>query len=519
MSQPAITTVAAAIAAVGDDLLQESGVDINNNDALSALNTKAIDMVANELMRAGMSMVAAKQMADNAAAMSAKATADSRDLASRAFTNQHNPVPAAANDTAGTPAGGVSGDPGESTPELAPDADADADADEENEAEAGADAGTASTQASHAPAAHTLGAAPTAQAHAGQADRVHAPAIISSPLMWQPRTDFQVLTKPVDDIFTNISKVDPLFAFDLPIVAWDKPHPDIPERDPEYQFDRQALFTILYAIATRKSLSIVGPHGCGKTSIVNQVAARLGYPVCTIPMDGQLTRSLLFGKEKIGAGPNGNFTYFRDGILPRALLEPTFILFDEIDRGVSDLQYSCHSVYLQEGLSILEDDGRFIPMHPCNRVFGTANTKGRGSLDGMYQASEDMTEATRDRWSLWLEMDYQGIDDDTEVVQSKANISLEDAKIIARLAHQVREAFLESKLSQTCSMRQQLEVAEFYSFMSNGETEPDRRARMMGLAVDTIMCGRATSEDASAIRDLLKTIHPSAVSDEPLLGS
>jgi MoxR-like ATPase len=159
----------------------------------------------------------------------------------------------------------------------------------------------------------------------------------------------------------------------------------------------------------------------------------------------------------------------------------------------------------------MEHDGRRIPLHKYNRIFATANTKGRGSDDGMYAGDNEMSEATRDRFSLWLEMDYQDIDDDIIVLKAKTDgIDTRTAQIIAKLAHSIRNGFKQSSLSQTCSMRQQLETADkaVHLIKTMKARTAEEKMACLRRAIDRVILGRANEQDQNSIEGYMTVIEP-----------
>lgn len=405
-------TVAAAIATLGDRAMLEQNVTYSDSDALGRIMVEAEDLVARQLARTGMALIEARKLAEQAAVMTGRETDDSNDLADAAFRNRHAEVPTHA---AGEPA-----------------------TQEEAVADVGSPAGAPS---SPVPAPAALVDAVAAASDTPAVEVVAAPAmrpaaVVATRVPPAPKVrKYNVVMKKVHEVFAGIDASEAAFDFELPMVNWQDPHPKVPTLDAAYAFDSADLHTILYAIAENSSLNLVGPHGCGKTQAVAQVAARLNFPLITLPMDGQMSRNHMIGQEKLRVTEFGTESYFSEGELTQALAEPGFILFDEVDRAVSDLQYACHSVYLGDGLKLLEDAGRYVPQHRYNRVFATANTKGRGSMDGMYQAAEEMSEATRDRWSLWVEMDYPEAAADHGVLMRKnPDLLDEHATIISDIA-------------------------------------------------------------------------------------
>jgi cobaltochelatase CobS len=482
-------TVAAAIATLGDRAMTEQNVTYSDSDALGRIMVETEDLVARQLARAGMALIEARELAAQAAVMTGRETDESNALADLAYTNRHAEVP----------------EPAAQAPheEIAITVAAGAQTDEVVEPASGA--ALIETHVTGAPAASVeVASAPTPA-------RRQAFAVPSRVAPEPKQRRHTVVMKKVHEVFAGVDASEAAFNFELPMVNWSDPHPKVPTLDAAYAFDPADLHTILYAIAENSSLNLVGPHGCGKTQAVAQVAARLNFPLITLPMDGQMSRNHMIGQEKLRVTEFGTESYFSEGELTQALAEPGFILFDEVDRAVSDLQYACHSVYLGEGLKLLEDAGRYIPQHRYNRVFATANTKGRGSMDGMYQAAEEMSEATRDRWSLWVDMDYPEADADHAVLMRKNPALLDEhATIISGIAAEIRTAYKLSKLSQTCSMRNQLEVAKKCVFLCRGERDDVRRRKALRHAFERVILGRASPEDKIAIENFIKIKMPDA---------
>lgn len=496
-----IQTVAAAVATVGDRIANERSVNIMDADALGQVMKDAETMVSNEMARQGMSLQEAREMVSTAAVSAGRDTPESATLVTLAFQNRLNDVPEeqavdnAPEHDVETPGSALEAAGDESVGDDADDSTPD---DERNGETMVADRST-----------------PAKAKGRVSIETFRAPSRQSEQRKLIP---YNVVMKKVAAVFPGIDAGNPLFDFEIPILQWNEPHPGIPAVDSAYNMDVEHLLLMLYAVASKKSVNLVGPHGAGKTKLVEQVAARINFPVTTLPMDGQLTRSALIGQEKIRSIGGATESYFSEGLLPRALAEPGFILFDEIDRGVSDLQYACHSVYLQDGLRILEDDGRLVPFHLYNRVFATANTKGRGSMDGMYLAAEEMSEATRDRLSVWIEIDYQDEEDDINVLMKKVpGLKHTQAKTIAEIAGQIRSAFKGGNLSQTCSMRQQLDTADLAVFLTTREQDDDRKEKLLLMAFRKIIIGRASDEDRASIDLMLQAKIPGAFVGESVI--
>lgn len=485
------TEISAAYSDLCQQLTIESKVSESDWDGLARVAEDAEKMIANQLAREGMSMVEAINCVQEASSKTARSTDVSKRLVDAALQNRFIAV------------------------EASNDVDKKEDNDSANVANhSSVVAASASNQENTAtkspvgtanvnqPAALATAGNTVVQEHQERSQRLHQ------------KIGYKIEMKKVCEIFQAIDANNPLFDFKIPYVLWNKEHPGVPVIDRAYNMEEESLATVLYAISNKKSTAIVGPHGAGKTKLVEQVAARLNLPVTVIPVDGQITRSELFGQEKIRSTPTGPESYFQYGILPCALEEPGIILFDEIDRADPAIQYACHSVYEQTYLLLMEHDGRRIPLHEYNRVFATANTKGRGSDDGMYGGDNEMSEATRDRFSLWIEIDYQDVEDDITVLKAKVkNLDDKCAKSIAKIAQMIRNGFKDASLSQTCSMRQQLEAAEMavhFIATTKAKTKEEKMA-CLRRALDRVILGRANEQDKNSIGEYLITIEPALV--------
>ena len=352
-------------------------------------------------------------------------------------------------------------------------------------------------------------AAPSVEAPARARPAAGAP-FIARPTALQhaePLLEYEIVERPVLDLFPKIAQDERAYLFDftVPFVMWKgaQPHRRIPAKK-NYQFNLPDLHAALYAMATGTVTNVVGPTGCGKTELVKQIAVRLNMPVTLVPMDGQITRTQLIGQRGLVSTEYGPQDVWRDGIIARSLLEPGIVLLDEVDRGVSDVQYAVHSVYTGEGLTLLDDGGRIVPMHKHNRVFTTANTKGRGSMDGLYQASEEMTEATRNRLTQWIEMDYQSKEEDEAVLKNEfESIDEEAVAMIASIAEQIRSAFKGQIMSQSCSMRDQLETARRHVFFARMTRDADKKKVILADCVRMIMANRASEQDKNTIESYI----------------
>lgn len=251
---------------------------------------------------------------------------------------------------------------------------------------------------------------------------------------------------------------DTLFDFDIPVYAWDAPHPLVPVKRPgTFQYNPKVLRTILFAISNGYNAALVGPTGCGKTRMLQDIAARLGRPFRRVPIDGEMRKREIIGGFKQISTDKGPETRWFDGILVKAIQEPSIIDIDEIDHSDPDLAYVAHQAYERQGLTILEDEARLIPHHPDCAILATANTKGRddGESGNLYALRNEMSEATRDRFAYWIECGYMTKEQEAHQLGIDVPaLHRDSAEKLVKFANLMRASFLSGKISTTCSYRQ-----------------------------------------------------------------
>jgi MoxR-like ATPase len=298
------------------------------------------------------------------------------------------------------------------------------------------------------------------------------------------------------DVFPGLP--DSMATMTVPTTRWKGDAPEIETPDEHFCFDSYAVRVMSLAVRQRKNVMAVGDPGCGKTEFFRQFAARIGLPFHKVAMDGSISRPDVLGSFRQVATPTGSATPFILGLLPTIIQTPCIIDFDEMDQCDPDLQYMLHSLYEGEGLDIKEDGGRFIKRHEHCYLVATANTKGRGSDNGLTHARHEMSEATRDRYSFWLEFTYLPKDKEMAVLMNKTGLDADRAGKLVDIGTSIRNGYKTGVVSQPCSLRQLLDVAEAADGLGY---DP-----MLGLALacDTVMVGRANAEDVSKIREYVK---------------
>ena len=187
---------------------------------------------------------------------------------------------------------------------------------------------------------------------------------------------------------------------DLTVPAFKKRSDYVPQVDDDYRFDRDTTLAILAGFAHNRRVMIQGYHGTGKSTHIEQVAARLNWPCIRINLDSHISRIDLVGKDAIVLKDGKQITEFREGILPWALQHPVALVFDEYDAGRPDVMFVIQRVLEVEGKLTLLDQNRVITPHPHFRLFSTTNTVGLGDTTGLYHGTQQINQGQMDRWSI-----------------------------------------------------------------------------------------------------------------------
>ncbi|MDN3710902.1 cobaltochelatase subunit CobS [Paracoccus cavernae] len=232
----------------------------------------------------------------------------------------------------------------------------------------------------------------------------------------------------------------------------------VPEIDPTYKFDPDTTMAILAGFAYNRRVMIQGYHGTGKSTHIEQVAARLNWPCVRINLDSHVSRIDLIGKDAIKLVDGKQVTVFHEGILPWALRNPTAIVFDEYDAGRADVMFVIQRVLEADGKLTLLDQNEVITPNPFFRLFATANTVGLGDTTGLYHGTQQINQGQMDRWSLVATLNYLSHDAETNIVLAKNPTYNTEAgrKTISQmvsLADLTRTAFMQGDLSTVMSPR------------------------------------------------------------------
>ncbi|MDE9450743.1 cobaltochelatase subunit CobS [Aliiroseovarius sp. Z3] len=232
----------------------------------------------------------------------------------------------------------------------------------------------------------------------------------------------------------------------------------VPEIDTTYKFDPDTTLAILAGFSHNRRVMIQGYHGTGKSTHIEQVAARLNWPAVRVNLDSHISRIDLIGKDAIKLKDGMQVTEFQEGILPWALRNPTAIVFDEYDAGRADVMFVIQRVLEHDGKLTLLDQNEVITPHPSFRLFATANTVGLGDTTGLYHGVQQINQAQMDRWSLVATLNYLSHDAETNIVLAKNPIlnTEKGRKTVGQMvtvADLTRTAFMNGDLSTVMSPR------------------------------------------------------------------
>ncbi len=252
---------------------------------------------------------------------------------------------------------------------------------------------------------------------------------------------------------------------DMEVPAFAERNDYVPDLDEAYRFDHDTTMTILAGFAHNRRVMIQGYHGTGKSTHIEQVAARLNWPLVRVNLDSHVSRIDLVGKDAIVLREGQQVTEFREGLLPWALQRPVGVVFDEYDAGRPDVMFVIQRVLEASGRLTLLDQNRVIRPHPAFRLFSTANTVGLGDTTGLYHGTQQINQGQMDRWSIVATLNYLPHDDETNIVLAKCpsydtKEGREKISAMVALADLTRSGFINGDLSTVMSPRTCITWAE-----------------------------------------------------------
>jgi len=258
------------------------------------------------------------------------------------------------------------------------------------------------------------------------------------------------------------------------VLGFDQPTEHVPEIDSSYRFDPQTTIAILAGFANNRRVLVQGYHGTGKSTHIEQVAARLNWPCVRVNLDSHISRIDLIGKDAIVLNKGKQVTEFQDGILPWAYSNPVALVFDEYDAGRPDVMFVIQRILETEGKLTLLDQSRVIKPNKYFRLFATANTVGLGDTSGLYHGTQQINQGQMDRWNIVTILNYLSNTEEEQIIANKIKkmnnkTGKEIIKSMVATADLSRAGFMNGDISTVMSPRTVLTWAENYLMFNDAE--------------------------------------------------
>lgn len=259
---------------------------------------------------------------------------------------------------------------------------------------------------------------------------------------------------------------------DMKVPAFSEHNEYVPDFDENYLFDKQTTLALLAGFAHNRRVMVQGYHGTGKSTHIEQIAARLNWPCVRVNLDSHVSRIDLVGKDAIVLKDGKQITEFQEGILPWALQNPVALVFDEYDAGRPDVMFVIQRVLEVAGKLTLLDQNKVIRPNPFFRLFATTNTIGLGDTSGLYHGTQQINQGQMDRWNIVTTLNYLAHDKETDIVHAKAPgyegaEGREKISAMVRVADLTRAAFINGDISTVMSPRTVLTWAENAEILGN----------------------------------------------------
>ena len=255
------------------------------------------------------------------------------------------------------------------------------------------------------------------------------------------------------DVQLDVKEVFGL-EIDMKVPGFSGPSEHVPEKDKNYIFDSETTLAILAGFSHNRRCMVQGYHGTGKSTHVEQIAARLNWPCIRINLDSHVSRIDLVGKDAIVLKEGKQITEFKEGLLPWALQRPCALVFDEYDAGRPDVMFVIQRVLEVEGKLTLLDQSKVISPHQSFRMFATTNTIGLGDPTGLYHGTQQINQGQMDRWNIVTTLNYLDHEKECDIVNSKlGNVDRKQISNMVSVANLTRQGFMNGDISIVMSPR------------------------------------------------------------------
>src|SRR5215218_2861578 len=278
-----------------------------------------------------------------------------------------------------------------------------------------------------------------------------------------PNVSLDTQSDTVMDAPDQMVKVREAFGIDsdMEVPAFSEADERVPDLDPAYVFDPDTTMAICAGFGSNRRVMIQGYHGTGKSTHIEQVAARLNWPMIRINLDAHISRIDLVGRDAIVLRDGQQVTEFREGILPWAIQRPVALVLDEYDAGRPDVMFVIQRILETDGKLTLLDQNRVISPHPQFRLFATANTVGLGNLNGLYHGVQRLNHAQIDRWNIVVSLDHLPAEVEADIVASRVpEVGRDVIASMVAVANLTRSGFRVGDLSTLMSPRTVITWAE-----------------------------------------------------------
>ena len=261
--------------------------------------------------------------------------------------------------------------------------------------------------------------------------------------------------------------VNQTFGIDsnMEVEAFSKKNEYVPEIDKNYKFDKDTTLAILSGFSFNKRCLVSGYHGTGKSTHIEQVAARLNWPCIRVNLDSHISRIDLIGKDAIVIKDGKQITEFKEGILPWSIQNPIALVFDEYDAGRPDVMFVIQRILEADGNFTLLDKNKVIKQNKYFRLFATSNTVGLGDTSGLYHGTQQINQGQMDRWNIVTNLNYLSMEKEMDIILGKNNYlnnnkGKEKVSNMIKVATLTRKGFMAGDISTVMSPRTVLHWAE-----------------------------------------------------------
>lgn len=266
---------------------------------------------------------------------------------------------------------------------------------------------------------------------------------------------------------TEMASVRDLFGIDteLKVPAFAERDEHVPDVDVDYRFNPAVTLALLAGFSRDRRVMVQGLHGTGKSTHIEQVAARLNWPCVRVNLDGHVSRLDLVGKDAVVLREGQQVTEFQEGIVPWSLQRPMALIFDEYDAGRPDVMFVIQRILERDGKFTLMDQNRVLTPNPYFRLFATANTVGQGNLNGLYHGAQRLNHAQIDRWNIVVALNYLERKEEVAIVTARVPAYADAAgqdmiNAMVAVAELTRQGFRVGDLSTLMSPRTVITWAE-----------------------------------------------------------